>query len=195
MMEIGDMAAGKAGEYLVCADLILAGHIAYPGEQGLPYDVIADVGGRLLKIQVKATRSRRKLAGKEQRKDAFIFNVRKCGKNGRSTYGEADVDIFAFVSLEEREIGYVSARDTRMTMEFRCASLRGQYPDEMGQVRSARVREKRAAGMTLEAIGAEEGLTKSAIGKILQSPGYKAGRYLADCHFETAIRRVTEAQA
>ena len=31
---------GKAGEYLVCADLILKGYIAFLSEQGLPYDVI-----------------------------------------------------------------------------------------------------------------------------------------------------------
>ena len=27
---------GKAGEYLVCADLIMKGFIAFPSEQGLP---------------------------------------------------------------------------------------------------------------------------------------------------------------
>ena len=31
---------GKAGEYLVCADLIMKGFIAFPSEQGLPYDGI-----------------------------------------------------------------------------------------------------------------------------------------------------------
>ena len=44
---------GKAGEYLVCADLIMKGFIAFPSEQGLPYDVLVDNGEKLLKVQVK----------------------------------------------------------------------------------------------------------------------------------------------
>jgi hypothetical protein len=43
---------GKAGEYLVCADLILKGFVSFPSEQGLPYDVLLDTGEKLLKIQV-----------------------------------------------------------------------------------------------------------------------------------------------
>ena len=39
-LAIGHLECGKAGEYLVCADLILKGYIAYPSEQGLPYDVV-----------------------------------------------------------------------------------------------------------------------------------------------------------
>ena len=46
---------GKAGEYLVCADLIMKGFIAFPSEQGLPYDVLLDNGKKLLKVQVKTT--------------------------------------------------------------------------------------------------------------------------------------------
>jgi len=39
-MYIDDMQVGKAGEYLVCADLISKGYVAYLSEQGLPYDVV-----------------------------------------------------------------------------------------------------------------------------------------------------------
>jgi hypothetical protein len=35
-----DLQLGKAGEYLVCADLILKGHIAFPSEQGLSFEVV-----------------------------------------------------------------------------------------------------------------------------------------------------------
>jgi len=55
-MEINDLQAGKAGEYLVCADLIVKGYVAFPSEQGLPFDVVLDVQGRLLRVQVKTTR-------------------------------------------------------------------------------------------------------------------------------------------
>ena len=39
-----ELQTGKEGEYLVCADLILKGLIAFPSEQGLPYDVVVDAG-------------------------------------------------------------------------------------------------------------------------------------------------------
>ncbi len=39
-MKLSELAVGKAGEYLVCADLILRGHVAFPSEQGLPYDIV-----------------------------------------------------------------------------------------------------------------------------------------------------------
>ena len=52
---------GKAGEYLVCADLIMKGFIAFPSEQGLPYDVLLDTGEKLLKVQVKTTEKPRKV--------------------------------------------------------------------------------------------------------------------------------------
>ena len=39
-----DLQVGKAGEYLVCFDLIMKGFVAYPSEQGLPYDLVLDTG-------------------------------------------------------------------------------------------------------------------------------------------------------
>ena len=51
-----DLQVGKAGEYLVCFDLIMKGFVAYPSEQGLPYDLVLDTGNKMLKIQVVAPR-------------------------------------------------------------------------------------------------------------------------------------------
>jgi len=48
MRDSKELQIGKAGEYLVCADLILKGFIAYPSEQGLPYDVFLDIDGKLI---------------------------------------------------------------------------------------------------------------------------------------------------
>ena len=61
MKNISDLQIGKAGEYLVCADLILQGHIAFPSEQGLPYDVVFEYKDRLYKVQVKTTRAPRNI--------------------------------------------------------------------------------------------------------------------------------------
>jgi BioD-like phosphotransacetylase family protein len=44
---------GKAGEHFVCYDLIINGVNAFLADQGLPYDVLADFGNNIKKIQVK----------------------------------------------------------------------------------------------------------------------------------------------
>jgi hypothetical protein len=48
---------GKAGEHLVCTDLILQGYNAFLADAGLPFDVVVAVGGKLLRVQVKTTTS------------------------------------------------------------------------------------------------------------------------------------------
>ena len=79
-----ELQTGKAGEYLVCADLILKGFVAFPSEQGLPYDVLLDTGKRLLKVQVKTTIGARKVPQRNKETQAYIFNVKRNGKNNKS---------------------------------------------------------------------------------------------------------------
>lgn len=128
--ELDDMQAGKAGEYLVCADLILKGFIAYPSEQGLPYDVVLDIGGRLIKVQVKATRTHKQTPQRVSNINTYAFNVKRRGKRNRSEHTSESCDIFAFVALYERQIGYMKNEDAKQTMFFRVESLRGTYRDE-----------------------------------------------------------------
>jgi hypothetical protein len=118
MKEIDDLQAGKAGEYIVCADLILQGFIAYPSEQGLRYDVVVDTGKKLLKIQVKTTRKPYKVPQRVNDTEKYCFNVRRCGKGGRQSYKESDVDIFALVALDTKAIAYIKTADIRQTMFF-----------------------------------------------------------------------------
>ncbi|MFA6570750.1 MAG: group I intron-associated PD-(D/E)XK endonuclease, partial [Bacteroidota bacterium] len=92
---------GKAGEYLVCADLILKGFIAFPSEQGLPYDVLLDTGEKLLKIQVKTTEKPRVLQQERKSKiPAYMFSIKRAGHDGKTRYNENEIDIFALVCLE-----------------------------------------------------------------------------------------------
>jgi len=130
MNDISDMAAGKAGEYLVCADLIMRGFIAYPSEQGLPYDVVLDAGGVLLKVQVKATRTHKQTPQRVSNVNTYAFNVKRCGKFNRSMRTGESCDIFALVALDEKQIGYMKNKDIKQTMFFRVESLRGTYRDE-----------------------------------------------------------------
>ena len=72
---------GKAGEYLVCADLIMKGFIAFPSEQGLPYDVLLDNGDKLLRVQVKTTEKYRSIPQRNVDAKAYIFKYRWNGGN------------------------------------------------------------------------------------------------------------------
>ena len=132
MAEIPDMQIGKAGEYLVCADIIMKGMVAYPSEQGLPYDVVIDNGNRLLKCQVKTTIKPRKVPQRAKESYAYIFNIRRHGKNNKKQYDSKDVDLFALVELERRTVIYISNKDMPSTINIRVDSLRGTYYDEVG---------------------------------------------------------------
>lgn len=127
---IGDFQIGKAGEYLVCADLILKGYIAYPSEQGLPYDVVLDTGNRLLKVQVKTTRTHKQTPQRVNNSNTYIFNVKRRGKFNRQVHTETSCDLFALVALDRRIVGYLPNCDVRQTMFFRVDDLRGTYKDE-----------------------------------------------------------------
>jgi hypothetical protein len=129
-MKSKELQMGKAGEYLVCADLILADYVAYPSEQGLPYDVVLDTGVKLLKIQVKTTEKPRKIPQRVKDSFAYIFNIKRNGKGNKQRYVDNDVDIFALVALDSRTIAYMPNKELKTTMNFRVPKLRGSYYDE-----------------------------------------------------------------
>jgi hypothetical protein len=190
METLSDLAAGKAGEYLVCAELILHGHTAFLSEQGLPFDVIADVCGRLLRVQVKTTRAPRSVP---QRKDthtpAYLYHIKRCGKGGKCTYAERDVDLFALVALDTRDIGFLPASQARQTMIFRSSAHRGQYHDEQMKARCDTIRAMKAAGNSNTEIGRQLGLDLSYVGRVL------SGRSGFTQTLETYLTDLTLAKA
>ena len=123
---------GKAGEYLVCADLIMKGFIAFPSEQGLPYDVLLDTGKKLLKVQVKTTEKTRLVQQRNNPIPAYIFNIKRAGSNGKTRYEEKEIDLFALVCLDTMQIGYLINKEMPTTINIRVDTLRGSYYDEKG---------------------------------------------------------------
>lgn len=99
---------GKAAEHLVCADLLISGYQAFLSDQGLPYDVVIDFGGRLTRVQVKAAAFSRNInsQGRNER-IAYSFFARRRGKDGQSRLSEKHCDIVAFVALDIRTIAYM----------------------------------------------------------------------------------------
>lgn len=113
-----DLSCGKAGEHLVCADLILHGYGAFLSDQGLPFDVVADINGRLMKIQVKTTRKPMAVPQRAVRTDKYLFHVRRCGKGGRMSYQDGDIDLFALVAIDTKAIAYLHPSQVKQTMFF-----------------------------------------------------------------------------
>ena len=113
MIDSKEMQIGKAGEYLVCADLILKGFVAYPSEQGLPYDVVLDIEGKLYKVQVKTTTTYRTIPQRKDDMKSYIFSIKRKGKYGKKRYGKDEIDIFALVCLDTKQIGYLRNADMR----------------------------------------------------------------------------------
>jgi hypothetical protein len=127
-----ELQTGKAGEYLVCADLILKGLIAFPSEQGLPYDVLLDTGKKLLKVQLKTAEGVRTVQQRAKETKCYIFNIKRHGKQNNQRYTTNEIDIFALVCLDTREIGYLKNTETPDTINIRADYLRGAYYDEKG---------------------------------------------------------------
>lgn len=108
---------GKAAEHLVCADLILQGYRAYLTDQGLPYDVVVDCAGRLIRIQVKAT-CRAKNVNSQGRapREAYCFSARRRGKRGAKNLTDGDCDVVAFCALDIRVVAYLPVKDVAQTV-------------------------------------------------------------------------------
>lgn len=183
MDNITDLQIGIAGEYLVCADLILNGYVAFQSEQGLPFDVVLSHQNKLLKIQVKTTRKYKRTPQRITDIPVYIFHIGNNGKmNRRKRYSKNDVDIFALVALDTKTISYIPFFDIQTTMIFRVPEFRGKYHDEKSnQIKNAVV-ELRDSGKTIDEICEILKLTKSNAYKYtsnmsLVQRGTNAGTY------------------
>ncbi len=180
-----ELQTGKAGEYLVCADLILKGFVAFPSEQGLPYDVLLDTGKKIIRIQVKTTSGPRIIPQRSTESKAYIFNVKRCGKGNKKRYGHNEVDIFALVCLDTKMIGYIKTDDMPDTINYRVDSLRGSYYDEKGIQDFKIVSDLYSSGLSRRAISASTGIAYATISRMLQA-GYQP--------FKTEARYFSETQ-
>lgn len=188
MNEISDIRAGKAGEYLVCADLLLKGYTAFVAEQVLAYDVVVDLDGRLIRVQVKTTRGPRATGGRDLT-PVYFFNARRMGKGGRKSYTSDDADIFALVALDQRIIGYLPESRVRQTMVFRIRDYAGLYFDEQKSERRQKIVEMRQQGMSYGAISKALEMDRSQIARIVKGEGTRQKSiYLDDFTFEEAIK-------
>jgi hypothetical protein len=117
------MQLGDAGEHIVCADLLLAGWNAYQSAQGLPYDVVADISGRLIRIAVKSTAAAKPRFNRGTKaRSCYRFNVQRpsrlsSGASVIKTYTAEHADMVALVALDIRRVAYVALSDCKRMME------------------------------------------------------------------------------
>ena len=103
-----ELQIGKAGEHLVCADLILQGYNAFLADQGLPYDVLVHTEHGIKTIQVRSTQ---RLRSWDRAKNVYRFGLRRA-RGGTSRVRLSDgIDFFAFVALDIRGVAYLPIRD------------------------------------------------------------------------------------
>ncbi len=130
-LEITDLAAGTAAEHLVCADLILAGYQAFLTDQNCAYDIAVDLGGRLARVQVKATRQQRAIPQRATHIPAYLWHVRRAGKGGRRNYAADEFDVLALVALDLPRIAYLPPSGFKKTIHIRPPGTTGgkQFDD------------------------------------------------------------------
>ena len=163
---------GKAGEYLACTDLILKGFVAFPSEQGLPYDVLLDTGVNILRVQVKTTGGERNVQTKSGRpRKAYTFGARRGGVGNNRNYEDGEFEIIALVCLDLMQVGYTLLSDMPSTLNVRVESESGTYSNELGAALRDKVFALKKEHSNTH-IAKMLGIDKQRVGKILK-PGYK----------------------
>jgi len=197
MKNINDLQIGKAGEYMVCADLILSGFVAFLSEQGLSFDVVMNYNGKLLKIQVKTTRQTRNTPQRKTDIPVYIFNIGRNGKGNKRKYYESNqVDLFALVALDTKTIAYIPNSNIRTTMLFRVPEMRGRYHDEQGSEIKKQVLQLRNNGLSCTKIADKLNMKLSNVYKYsanvsIEQKGTNAGVYLDEFTLEKCLLKLT----
>lgn len=120
-----DLEVGKAAEHLVCADLIMNGYRAFLSDQGLPYDILVEIDGTFLRVQVKSTRKPKIHDPRTRATPGYFFHLRRAGKGGRRRYPDNTFDLYALVALDRQAIAYLPAVDcSNQTLALRVPGKR-----------------------------------------------------------------------
>jgi hypothetical protein len=102
-----ELQIGKAGEHLVCCDLISQGVSAFLADAGLPYDVLFDRGCGIMRVQVK-TSTKKSDYGKS--KNVYRFSLRSA-KGANRAIKAKNVVYIAFVFMDRRIVQYIPVKE------------------------------------------------------------------------------------
>lgn len=180
---------GRIGEYLVAADILLGGYECFQSAPGMAYDLVADINGTLLRVQVKTTATLSAIRN-DNESSSYVFNINYCGSGGKIKYNPTDFDLVAMVILPEKSVGYISSKDIPGHFRFRSEDLRGTYFDEKINCRNGKLLEDITAGISLQDISVKYKVKKESVYAILESIRTKKeqkGRYLKDFTLTRAL--------
>lgn len=191
---LSDLHAGRAGEHLAAADLLCHGHECFASAQGMPYDLVADIGGDLLRVQVKATVKPKDVPARNVNSYLYQFFVSRCGKGGVKSYSTLDVDLFAIVALDTRQVGYIAASKMPTTLFVRPDARRGSFQDELQAKNNALVLSDLDGGMSVRDAAAKHGATENWVRKVRLGAvkSHVAGVYFSDLTLETALAAMND---
>lgn len=104
---------GKAGEHLVLYDLLLQGYESFLTSQGMGYDIVVDLEGNLIRLQVKATLGimPSRWRHDHQKGRIYQFCTKYNGRNSKHCYENGDFDGWAFAMLDIKEVAYLTWKD------------------------------------------------------------------------------------
>jgi hypothetical protein len=99
----------KAGEYLTAFELTARGFDVSIAAEGLPYDLLAQIANRVLRVQVKT-------AARPVWDERYVFDTKlgsHKGPNRSRVYDGADIDLFALVALNLKRVAFISRQDVK----------------------------------------------------------------------------------
>jgi hypothetical protein len=108
----------RSAEHLVAFDILQRGLDVFVAAEGLPYDLVADIGG-LRRIQVKSSQAIERPQG-NYNYEVYIFKTRKA--DGIQRYRDT-TDLMAFVAVDRKLIFYLKPRRL-MGGQFRLKAVR-----------------------------------------------------------------------
>jgi|APSaa5957512576_1039674.scaffolds.fasta_scaffold07231_2 hypothetical protein len=148
-MELHSKEKGALGELVIMKDLLSRGYpvfIEYGDNSRV--DLIALVGQRPVKIQVKARKAH---------KDLVTIDTKKSGPNYSYIYDDGDIDIFALYAFEEDKIAYINSKyllskGKRKTMSFRTIPTKNNQEKNVHYMDNYRSFEEALRGHTLPTV-------------------------------------------
>lgn len=130
----GDTAnrVGRAGEHLVCMEILRAGYECFLVEGRAGYDIIADIGNRLVRVQVKTTSGVKLCPQRKHHTPVYMFNARRMGKMQRLAYEDDQAELIAYAALDARVVAYKPARHIAQSTVFRLREYEDHYRCKTG---------------------------------------------------------------
>lgn len=113
----------------------------------------------------------------------YIFNLKIHGKNRKKLYTKEEVNLFALVCLDTRQVGYLLPHNMPSTVNIRADGLKGNYYDEKGISDYEKVMALSKTITNRSEIAYQVGIDVAIVCKMLK-PNYKPfktrARYFSD---------------